>query len=331
MKKIFCLFVATVLLVSCAAKSEYKKHSFFVMDTFAEIRIYSETDDYTAAFKSVQNVAESVEKQISWTLQDSPIYKINSVDSGSVELSKTLDELLTVSMEIAEITGGYFEPVSGGLMELWESCENEQRIPTDEELSEKVSDIYNTKSIKKESRLYKNGKGKFEFGAIGKGYAADKIVENLKSNGVKTGMVTFVSTIAVFGERDFKIAIRTPDTSGQTAGYITIRDESLSVSGDYERFYTINGEKYNHIIDPHTGLPVSNGIHSVAVVCKDAAVSDALSTALFAMGMEKMMEFYSSGIIDFEALVITDDNIILTPGMIDKFELISKNYTIAEI
>ena len=143
-------------------------------------------------------------------------------------------------------------------------------------------------------------------------------------------MVTFVSTVSVFGERDFKIAIRTPDTDGQTAGYISLKNEALSVSGDYERFYTIHGVNYNHIIDPHTGYPPSNGIHSVAVVCESAALSDALSTAILAMGAQKAMGLYSSSYIDFEAVIITDKEIILTPGMLEKFELVSKNYTLAE-
>ena len=156
------------------------------------------------------------------------------------------------------------------------------------------------------------------------------MVEDLKANGVEKGMITFVSTVAVFGGRDFKIAVRTPDTSGQTAGYITMKNEALSVSGDYERFYTIHGVNYNHIIDPHAGRPVSNGIHSVAVVCESAAVADALSTAIFAMGIEKTAELYNSGIINFKAVIITDDGVIITPNIKENFELVAK-YNVTDI
>ena len=331
MKKIFIVLLSALLLVSCASKAEYEKHSFFAMDTFTEIRIYSEAEDTTATHKSAQNIAEDIEKSISNKIEESPVYKINSVTEGSAELDKYLDELLSISMEIAEMTDGYFEPMSGSLVELWEKCENEQRIPTESEISESVSTIYNTELIKNENGvLHKNGEGKFDFGAIGKGYAADKMVEDLKSNGVETGMVTFVSTIAVFGERDFKIAVRTPDTSGQTAGYITMRNEALSISGDYERFYTIHGVKYNHIIDPHSGYPTSNGIHSVAVFCESAATADALSTAIFAMGVEKTAKLYNDGIVDFEAVIITDDGVIITPDIKNNFELVAK-YKIIDI
>ena len=330
MKRFFVAALAVLLLVSCASKPQYDNYSFFAMDTFGEVRAYSFEGDKTAAFKSAQKIAEDVEKQISKTLEESPIYKLNSFENGSVELGEYLDELLTASMEISEVTDGCFEPMSGGLVELWERCEEEQRIPSSEELDACVSEMYNVKINKDENVLYKSGNVKFDFGAIGKGYAADKMVEDLKLNGVGVGMVTFVSTVAVFGDRDFKIAIRTPDTSGQTAGYITMRDEALSVSGDYERFYTINGVNYNHIIDPHTGMPVSNGIHSVAVVSDSAATADALSTAIFVMGSEKMTELYVEGILDFEALIITDSHVIVTPGMAEKFELVSNDYKLAE-
>ena len=331
MKKVFLILFSLLFLVSCSPKPEYEDHSFFTMDTFAEVRLYSQVDDSTATFKSAQTVAEDIEKSISNVLQESPVYKFNATTDTSVELDGYLNELLSISMEIAEITDGYFEPVSGGFTELWRKCEVEQRLPTDEEILRAISALRKTQFTKDgKSVLNKNGEGKFDFGAIGKGYAADKMVDDLKIKGVETGMVTFVSTIAVFGERDFKIAIRTPDTSGQTAGYITMRNEALSVSGDYERFYIIDGEKYNHIIDPHSGLPVSNGIHSVAVICESAAKADALSTAIFAMGIEKAAELYRDDIIDFEAIIITDDGVVITPGIKESFELVAQ-YNIVDI
>ena len=332
MKRLLVLVLSLVFLVSCSSENNYEKSNFFAMDTFAEIRIYNDVVDVKATAKSAQRVIENIEKSISKTFEDSPVYKINSLTEIADLADKSLLELLTLSMELAEITDGYFEPLSGGLVALWEKCESEQRLPTEIEISEQLSNIRTTELRKNDNgSLYKNGQAMLDFGAIGKGYAADKAVDDLKSNGVEVGMLSFVSTVSVFGERDFKIAVRTPDTSGDIAGYITMRNEALAVSGDYERFYTINGEKYNHIVDPHSGYPASNGIHSVAVVCESAAAADALSTAIFAMGAEKAMELYSSGLIEFEALMITDKEIIVTAGMAEKFELASVKYNLAEI
>ena len=89
----------------------------------------------------------------------------------------------------------------------------------------------------------------------------------------------------------------------------------MSVSGDYERFYTVGGEKYHHIIDPKTGYPASSGIRSVAVICDDGTLADALSTALFVMGYGKALELYQKNAIEFEAVFFfADGSTKTTPG-----------------
>lgn len=329
MKKILMLLVPLLLFTACTEKSQYESYNFFAMDTFVEVRLYSEAVDKISVFKAVQTAVDDVEKSVSKTIEESPAYQLNS--GNCVNYNEIFDDLLLVSLEISALTGGCFEPMSGGLVELWERCENEQRIPQKEEISNAVSDIENTTLLKNENGIWsKEGAAKLDFGAIGKGYAADKAVDILKRNNVACGMVTFISTVSVFGERDFKIAIRTPDTSGRIAGYVTLCNESLSISGDYERFYTINGERYNHIVDPYSGYSVSNGIHSVAVICDSAAQADAISTAIFVMGIEKASELYNRGMIDFEAVIITDEEIVVTPKIKNDFELVAE-YKITDI
>ena len=79
----------------------------------------------------------------------------------------------------------------------------------------------------------------------------------------------------------------------------------LSVSGDYERYVTVNGQRYHHILDPATGFPSASGLSSVAVLCENGALADALSTALLVMGLEKALAFHASGVFSFEAILIT--------------------------
>ena len=317
MKKILLFFLAALLLTSCAQKNGYEKHSFFSMDTLAEVRNYSKVDDTIATLKSAQRISEGIEGSVSKTLETSFTHKLNTVSEGNIQSDAWFAELLDMSVNLSEITDGYFNPLSGDLVELWENCEREQRIPLADELAKRISDIENTQiKISEQFTVTKKGNAKLDFGAIGKGYAADKMVEALKKNGVDVGMVTFVSTVSVFGERDFKIAIRTPDTSGETAGYITMRNEALSVSGDYERFYTIEGERYHHILDPKTGYPSNSGLSSVAVVCSNGALADALSTALFVMGEQAAQALYREGVFEFEAIFIASDGTVSqTDGM----------------
>lgn len=160
-----------------------------------------------------------------------------------------------------------------------------------------------------------------DLGGIGKGAAISKLIEYLKTTDIPGGVVSFGSNVAVFGEKrdgsDYRIALRDPFKEGEYAGVLTLSaDDVLSVSGDYERYYTINGEKYHHILDPKTGYPAQSGLSSVAVVCSDGALADALSTALFVMGEDAAQELYSAKVFDFEAIFIaTDGTLTQTDGM----------------
>ncbi|MBE6700134.1 MAG: FAD:protein FMN transferase, partial [Ruminococcaceae bacterium] len=114
-----------------------------------------------------------------------------------------------------------------------------------------------------------------------------------------------------------------PKAEDGYAGVLNLQaGQILSVSGDYERYYTINGEKYHHILNPQTGYPAQSGLCSVAVICSDGALADALSTALFVMGEEKARAFYESKVYDFEAVFIDENgNVITTTGLTNVFEI----------
>ena len=140
------------------------------------------------------------------------------------------------------------------------------------------------------------------------------------------GLVSFGSNVAVFGKKpdgsDFRIGLRDPHDRTDYAGALTLKTgEILSVSGDYERYYTVNGEQYHHILDPKTGYPADTGLSTVAVVCSDGALADALSTALFVMGEEEAIALYNAQIYRFEAIFIrSDGSIRVTSGLQKRFE-----------
>ena len=140
--------------------------------------------------------------------------------------------------------------------------------------------------------------------------------------------------IGVFGTKPnsekFKIGICDPDDASGVVGYLSISSGFISVSGDYERYFEENGERYHHIIDPATGYPAKSDVRSVAVYANNGAAADALSTALFVMGEEKALEFYGENKIAFEAIIINKNHeIILTDGVSpDDFELAGENYVL---
>lgn len=158
-----------------------------------------------------------------------------------------------------------------------------------------------------------------DLGAVGKGYAIDRVRAYLESTDISGGVISFGGNVAVFGQKangkPYRIGVRDPKNTAAVLGYLSMSEGVISVSGDYERYVTIDGARYHHILDPATGYPAENGLHSVAVICTDGAVADALSTALFVMGLEKGMDFYHESDMDFEAIFVTDHEVILTDGL----------------
>jgi len=151
----------------------------------------------------------------------------------------------------------------------------------------------------------------------------------MKQNGVTDGMASFGGNVSVTGSskankekgvQGWNVGIKNPDDEGGILGYFTLQDKTVAVSGDYERYFELDGKRYHHIFDVKTGYPAKSGLRSAAVICSDGLSADALSTALFVMGLDKASEFYKSSGLDFEALLVTDDaRIFITPGIAGKF------------
>ena len=112
-------------------------------------------------------------------------------------------------------------------------------------------------------------------------------------------------------ERILRRAIRNPADPTSNAGYLSLTDGYVSVSGDYERYFEEDGIRYHHILDTKTGYPADSGVNAVVVWSRDAALADALSTALFVMGAADGMAFREQGQFEFEALWYCTDGTVL--------------------
>ena len=136
---------------------------------------------------------------------------------------------------------------------------------------------------------------KIDVGGIGKGYAADKAEAVLKHHGMTRGIVAVAGDLKVFGKSadgdPFRIAIRHPRKPEEAMGEVSLQNEAVSTSGDYERFFIHNGRRYHHILDPKTLYPATLS-QSVTVIADRAIVTDALSTGIFVMGPRKGMALF---------------------------------------
>jgi thiamine biosynthesis lipoprotein len=192
-------------------------------------------------------------------------------------------------MEISRKTNGYYDITVLPLVELWKTAEKENVVPGKSALDialKKVS--YQKMKITNEKTreiTFSNPSMKLDFGAIGKGYMGDVAVEIMQKEGIPRGLVNCGGGVVVYDHRKnphpFKIQIYSPDNN-VNGSIVSLLNESVQTSGDYNRFYTIGGKKYSHIINPHTGYP-EGGCHSITVKASSGTIADGYSTGFCSM------------------------------------------------
>ena len=322
------LSLAFVLPFASCKKEERQEKSFFLMDTPITVTLYTDKKTAEVVFAECRTILSELDNLWSRTKEGSDIGRFNSAES-SQNLDPRTATLIEKAMDVTEKTSGAFDITIAPLVNLWQASEEKGTLPTSEELQQSLALVGSSHLNLANTTLTKTAKDvQIDLGGIGKGAAISALISYLEGcDGVRGGLVSFGSNVAVFGEKPdgkhFRIALKKPKSESGYAGVLNLKaGQILSVSGDYERYYTINGEKYHHILDPETGYPAESGLCSVAVICSDGALADALSTALFVMGEENARTFYESKIYDFEAVFIDQGgNVTTTAGLLDTFEM----------
>lgn len=209
------------------------------------------------------------------------------------------------------------------LREAYEKDKKSVKLPSEQELEEagKHKNIDAIEVDEKNKTVYINDKDvQIDIGGIGKGYATELIKRELKEKGLKTGILSVGGDVAIIGKNPtrksglFKIAIKDPSLSEihPYACVVAVDNTSVVTSGDYERYFELNGKRYHHIIDPKTNYP-STKFKSVSVITDDIAQADALSTALFIKDLKegkKLAEKYKAAAywIDQDGNTFKTDN-----------------------
>ncbi len=149
---------------------------------------------------------------------------------------------------------------------------------------------------------------RINLGGIAKGYVVERGVNILRHHGVEHAIVTAGGDSRLLGDRrgrPWMVGIRDPRVDGEVAISVPLADEAISTSGDYERFFDEDGVRYHHIIRPATGEP-AGGIRSATVFGPDAVITDALSTSVFVMGVDRGLTLIAT-LPDYESIVIDAD------------------------
>lgn len=225
------------------------------------------------------------------------VYTLNHGGGAPVRVSRDLFEFLEYAKQMYTLTNGEMNVAMGTVLQIWHEKRKEGlSLPDRAELSKAAEHTDITKVKLDEENLtvtIEDPELRFDVGALGKGFAAAKIAEKLKSEGKTSYVLDFGGNLTAIGTKKdgtgWKTGVKnpTPQTSKDTYSTLfTLSDASVSTSGDYERYYTVDGVRYHHIIDRDTLFPARN-FSSVTVVAADPALSDALSTALFCMSYDE--------------------------------------------
>ncbi len=157
------------------------------------------------------------------------------------------------------------------------------------------------------------------FGAIGKGYAADKAKQLLISEGVKAGIMNASGDLCTWGKQpdgtSWMVGITNPLNKNKVFSWFPLDDNAVVTSGNYEKYVVLNGVKYTHIIDPRTGWP-AHGLTSVSIFAPKAELADALATSVFVMGADTGIDFVNQ-LPGIECVIVDDQGKILASKNIE--------------
>ena len=243
-----------------------------------------------------------------------------------VKVDTELFNLISRSIKVSNLSQGAFDISYASLDKVWFFNKKMQKMPSDDQIANSVAKVGFENIIlnEKEETVFLKLKGmKIGFGAIGKGYAADRAKEILIKNNVKSGIINASGDLTAWGQKpsgeDWMVAIVNPLNKTKVFSWLPIKNKSIVTSGNYERFINFDGKSYSHIIDPRTGYP-SQGILSVTIVTENAELADALATSVFVLGEEIGMNMINQ-LKGVDCIIINSDNKIIK----------SKNIKINEI
>ena len=234
---------------------------------------------------------QRIERIISSWRPDSETARINKAAGlHPVEVSSEFFGLLQRCLRLSDITSGAFDISYAAMDRIWKFDGSMTQMPTPERVAASVKNVGYQNIIlnEKNHTVFLKNKGmKIGFGAVGKGYSADRAKSLLERKGVKAGIINASGDLTVWGTqpggKPWLVGITNPLNKNKVFSWFPVRNGAVVTSGDYEKFVVFDGKRYSHIIDPRTGYP-THGLVSVTVFAPKGELADALSTAIFVMG-----------------------------------------------
>ena len=311
-KLIVCLLIFTVILQTGCGRLETRSFSStqIYFDTVVTLTVYDMEDNGIS--RGFFEECGKYEKIFSATDRESELFKLNSLSAElskedrnveSYEISKDLYECIKEADEFAGLTGGDYDITIRPVSKLWDFGSGEKNVPEEALVAEEL------KKVDHKSVDLSEMNGKFyisfylkgtelELGSAAKGYIGDRLIEYLKTKGVRSAIISLGGNVQCLGTKtdekgedtDFNVAIKDPLNPEKIFEVVSVRDKAVVTSGVYERCFEKDGKFYHHILDPKTGFPIESDVVSVTVITEKGSKADILSTVCFVEGYEKSCE-----------------------------------------
>jgi len=323
----FTTYLALIVsAISANAQLVHRTEVLLLMGSRFEITSFAHSDSLVnasidAAISEVKRIENSISEWIPGTI----ISKIN--DNAGIKPVTVSDEiffLIKRSIKVSELTGGAFDISWAAARHVWKFDGSMTRLP-DPAVINSMKQLVNYKNIvldETQKTVFLRNRGMaIGLGAVGKGYAANRMKVVMTAMGIENGIVIAGGDLIAWGEpgtgQKWPIGIADPQDPSKAIAWFEVGPMAVVTSGDYEHFAMVDGKRYGHIIDPRTCYPVE-GLRSVTIICPDAELADALATAVFVLGktsgiaLINQLKGVECLIIDNEGNMISSENLSLS-------------------
>lgn len=317
-----CLLVAISLLLAAApARAEWFYREEAIMGTRVAVELWSEDADLaTRAMDAVIAEMRRTDELMSTYKPESQLSAVNAhAFQRPVEVDPEIIDVVSRALDFSRLSGGAFDITYASVGYLYDYRAHQR--PSAEQVAAALPGIdYRQVHVDRGAntiRFLRKGV-RIDLGGIGKGHAVDRSIDTLRKLGIEHAMVNAGGDTRLLGDRRGKpwiVGVRDPRNEGKMVTRLPLENESISTSGDYERYFEEDGVRYHHILVPGTG-DVARAVRSATVIGPDATLTDGLSTTVFVLGVERGMELVSR-LPGVEAVIVDKDGrIFYSDGLV---------------
>lgn len=322
-KQIFLLSIF-LLLAACSRAPEEQLLSGSTMGTSWTVKIINDGKASLSGeqlSKDIQTALDRVEAAMSNWRDDSDVSRFNRLPEGCLLVSADTEIVARASLKISKQSEGYFDPTVSPLIEIWGFGVQEQppEEPDAELLQAVLADTgYGYFSVDGRQLCKTNANIHLNFSAIAKGYAVDEVAALLAAREINRFLVEVGGELYGEGQNIqgelWSVGVETPDYGWPQGAYSVLHldGNAVATSGNYRNYYELDGQKFNHILNPRTGRPVVHGAASVTVIHESTMLADGWATALLAAGPEEGIRLANNAGIAAYMILREQDNFVST-------------------